>query len=49
MTAYGVKAKSTYYTLVPANAFNITANRFIYPLPVSEVGVNPQLTQNPGY
>ena len=49
MTAYAVKAKSTYYTNVPANAFGITANRLLFPIPQAETGINPQLTQNPGY
>jgi hypothetical protein len=49
MTAYAVKAKSTYYTQVPVNAFGITANRLLFPIPQAEVGINPDLTQNPGY
>jgi hypothetical protein len=48
MTTYAVKAKATYSSL-PTNAFNITADRLLYPIPQSERGINPQLTQNPGY
>ncbi|MES2277491.1 MAG: RagB/SusD family nutrient uptake outer membrane protein [Bacteroidota bacterium] len=49
MQAYGIKAKSTYYTAVPANAFNITADKLIYPIPFTDIGLYPDLTQNPGY
>lgn len=48
MTAYGIKAKTT-YTNLSANAFNITANRLLFPIPQSEKELNPQLVQNPGY
>jgi hypothetical protein len=49
MQAYAVKAKSTYYTAVPASAFNITTEKLIYPIPLTDIGLNPGLTQNPGY
>jgi hypothetical protein len=48
MTAYGNKAK-TIYSNLPADAFNITNNRLLFPIPQSERGINPDLTQNPGY
>lgn len=48
MTAYAIKAKAT-YTNLPTNAFNITTDKLLYPIPQSERGINPQLTQNPGY
>lgn len=49
MTAYAALAKSTYYKSVPVLAFNITANRFLSPLPLTDIGINPDLKQNPGY
>lgn len=48
MTAYGAKAK-TIYSNLPADAFNIAAYRLLFPIPQSERGINPELTQNPGY
>lgn len=48
MTTYGIKAKATYANL-PVNAFNITPEKLLFPLPQSERGINPDLTQNPGY
>jgi tetratricopeptide (TPR) repeat protein len=49
MTAFGVKIKQQ-EPYLPASAYtNITANRFIFPIPQSEIDINHQLTQNPGY
>ncbi|MFA6087698.1 RagB/SusD family nutrient uptake outer membrane protein [Mucilaginibacter sp.] len=48
MTAYAAKAK-TIYSFLPANAFNITIQKFLFPIPQPEIGINPDLTQNPGY
>lgn len=48
MTAYGIKAKAT-YSYLPSNAFNIAPYRLLFPIPQSERGINPDLTQNPGY
>lgn len=33
----------------PPNAFNVTTNSSIYPIPVTEMVINPSLTQNEGY
>ncbi|MGJ1238596.1 RagB/SusD family nutrient uptake outer membrane protein [Sphingobacterium siyangense] len=48
MTEQGkyMKAKFGYLS---ANAYNITPNRLIFPLPYLELQLNKQLTQNPGY
>ncbi|MBD1393390.1 RagB/SusD family nutrient uptake outer membrane protein [Mucilaginibacter glaciei] len=49
MTAFGATIK-TQQPYLPANAYtNITQNRLIFPLPQSELDINKQLTQNPGY
>ncbi len=48
MTAYGIKAKAT-YTNLPSNAFTITNEKLLFPIPQSERETNPDLTQNPGY
>jgi hypothetical protein len=48
MQAYAVKAKAT-YTMLPATAFDIQPYKFLLPIPQSERGLNPDLTQNPGY
>ena len=48
MTAYGNKAKIIYSNL-PTDAFNIASYRLLFPIPQSERGINPDLTQNPGY
>jgi len=56
MNAFGVSMlanpQNYYYptgTTPPPNSFNVTANLLLYPIPVTEIIVNPQLTQNPGY
>jgi len=48
MTTYGIKAKAT-YSLLPSNAFTITNDRLLFPIPQSERETNPALTQNTGY
>ncbi|HEY4151166.1 MAG TPA: RagB/SusD family nutrient uptake outer membrane protein [Chitinophagaceae bacterium] len=48
MTAYGITAKAT-YNLLPSNAFTITSDKLLFPIPQSERDVNPGLSQNPGY
>ena len=48
MTAYGIKAKGWYTNLLP-NAFTITTDKLLFPIPQSEREINPELTQNPGY
>ena len=48
MTAYGIKAKAT-YNFLPSNAFTITNDRLLFPIPQSERETNPALTQNTGY
>jgi hypothetical protein len=48
VTAKGQRLKALYGWLLPTS-FNITANRFIYPIPYREIQINNKLTQNPGY
>lgn len=48
MQAYAAKAKTTFTNLV-ANAFDIQAYKFLYPLPLPEINLNPGMKQNPGY
>ncbi len=48
MTAFGQTMKSLYGWILPS-AFNVTENRFIYPIPYREMQINTNLTQNPGY
>ncbi|GEP98498.1 RagB/SusD family nutrient uptake outer membrane protein [Chitinophaga cymbidii] len=48
MKAYAIKAKATYPLLSPT-AFDIQAYKFLLPIPQPERGLNPELTQNPGY
>lgn len=48
MTAFAANVKLD--TRIPANAYtNIDANHLLFPIPVTEIQVNPQITQNPGY
>lgn len=56
MNAYGVRVKtnpeSYYYALGNApfsTSFNVTEDKLIYPIPLREILVNPDLEQNPGY
>jgi hypothetical protein len=48
MKAYASKAKIT-YTNLEANAFDIQAYKFLFPLPLPERNLNPAMPQNPGY
>lgn len=48
MTPYGIKTKAMYGYILPS-AYNVTANRFIYPIPFRELQLNSQLVQSPGY
>nr|WP_259065153.1 RagB/SusD family nutrient uptake outer membrane protein [Mucilaginibacter sp. X4EP1] len=48
MTAFASVIKQN--PLVPANAYTqIGPNRLLFPIPATEIQVNPQMTQNPGY
>jgi len=48
MTAFAAKVKVD--TRIPANAYtNIDANHLLFPIPATEIQVNPQITQHPGY
>ncbi|GAB3917122.1 RagB/SusD family nutrient uptake outer membrane protein [Mucilaginibacter boryungensis] len=48
MTAFAAKIKLD--PRVPANAYtNIDANHLLFPIPSTEIQLNPQITQNPGY
>lgn len=56
MNAFGAKVKANpgnYYYAAgnapPPNAFNVTKNYLVYPIPITEIVINPELTQNPGY
>lgn len=54
MQAYAAKVRTTYkdwqtYQYLPDNAFDIQAYKFLFPIPYPERGLNPDLTQNPGY
>lgn len=48
MTAYGAYMKQQ-YSFLPANSFNVTANRLIYPIPYRDLQLNKNLQQNSGY
>ncbi|MBB3969204.1 RagB/SusD family nutrient uptake outer membrane protein [Mucilaginibacter phyllosphaerae] len=49
MSAFGTKIK-TQLSYLPANAYtDISSKRLIFPIPQSEIDINKQLTQNPGY
>jgi hypothetical protein len=56
MTAFGASVKANpgryYYASGVAplpNSFSITNNSLLYPIPVTEIIINPGLIQNPGY
>lgn len=56
MNAYGAKVKANpqkyYYPAgsAPADAaFHVTERDLLYPVPVGEIVINPELKQNPGY
>lgn len=48
MTAYGITAKQKYPYMLP-QSFTVTQNRLLYPIPQTEINLNSQLIQNPGY
>ncbi|MET0243671.1 MAG: RagB/SusD family nutrient uptake outer membrane protein [Flavitalea sp.] len=48
ITKKGNLLKAAYGWILPTS-FNITEQRFIYPIPFREVQINTQLVQNPGY
>jgi hypothetical protein len=48
MKAYGAKAK-TAYTNLENNAFDIQQYKFLFPVPLPELNLNPGMKQNPGY
>jgi tetratricopeptide (TPR) repeat protein len=48
MTAFGIKQKQRYSYLSP-DSYNITATRLLFPVPNTEMLLNPKLTQNDGY
>lgn len=48
MSEYGEKMKQE-YSFLPANSFNVTENRLIYPIPYRDLQLNKNLAQNPGY
>ncbi|NCD72262.1 RagB/SusD family nutrient uptake outer membrane protein [Mucilaginibacter agri] len=48
INAYGVQLKKIYSYITP-DAYNVTNDRLLFPIPQSERETNPDLTQNPGY
>jgi hypothetical protein len=48
MNAFGANLK-TQLTYIPTDSYNVNDNKLLFPLPQAEVGLNTQLTQNPGY
>ncbi|GAA4799406.1 RagB/SusD family nutrient uptake outer membrane protein [Olivibacter ginsenosidimutans] len=48
MNAHGIEMKQQ-YNYISKNAYNLTENRLIFPIPYLELQLNNQLTQNPGY
>jgi hypothetical protein len=48
MSAYGQRMKNL-YDFLPANSFNVTEQRLVYPIPYRETQINPALGQNTGY
>lgn len=48
MTAFGKKQKEK-YSYLTSNTYQIDQHNLLYPLPFSEVEMNPDLKQNPGY
>ncbi len=49
MNAFGAKLKLTDSYYLPLDAYNVTNDKLLYPIPQSERELNPALTQNPGY
>lgn len=48
MNAFGANLQ-TQITYIPAGSYIVNDNKLLFPLPQAEVGLNTQLTQNPGY
>jgi hypothetical protein len=48
LTEFGKKQKEKYSFMLP-NSYNVTENRYIFPIPFREMTLNPKLIQNPGY
>lgn len=48
MTAYGAKMKLQ-YSYLGSETYNVTADKFIFPIPFDELAINKLLIQNPGY
>lgn len=48
MNTHGVEMKQQ-YNYISKNAYKVTENRLIFPIPYLEMQLNNQLTQNPGY
>lgn len=48
LTAHGQDMISK-YSFIPANSFNVTQERLVYPIPFRELQLNSALVQNPGY
>jgi hypothetical protein len=48
MNAFGVKLK-TQISYISPDSYIVNSDKLLFPLPQAEVGLNTQLTQNPGY
>lgn len=48
MTAYGNEMKQKFSYLLP-RTYNVTEDKLLFPIPQSEIVLNPDLTQNSGY
>lgn len=48
MNAYGVELKEEHSYLIPST-YQVTQQRLLFPIPESEMGLNPDLIQNEGY
>lgn len=48
MKNFGTALKAK-YSYLPANSFNVTENSLLFPIPYTEIELNSQLKQNPGY
>jgi hypothetical protein len=48
MTAYGNALKQQ-YNYLSVNSYEVTENRLLFGIPVYEIEINPDLSQNPGY
>lgn len=48
MKAFAAQIKQL-HSYLPSNSYDVEPYRLIYPIPFSQVSLNPQLKQNPGY